>query len=119
VDKICDHSYQYGLPEDELRRLVQLVTTRTELDQSSVITLIKSLYPAAQVKSDVIALIINCLGQVKHNPSTSTQIALVQWVIAISEVLEDHASISRSYAVLFNLLDMISIRYEYLFLLVS
>jgi centromere protein I len=91
---------------------VQLVTTRTALDQSSVTTLIKNLYPASHVKNDVVILVINCIGQGKRNPSASTQVALVRWLAAVHDVLEDQASVSRFYAVLFNLLDMISTRYR-------
>jgi centromere protein I len=111
VDEISEHAYQFGLPNDELQRLVQLATTRNELDQSSVTTLIKNLYPADQVRSDLVVLVVNCLGQAKRNPSASTQAALVRWLIAIHDVLDDQSSVSRCYSVLFSLLDMITIRY--------
>jgi centromere protein I len=83
---------------------------KTELDQSTTTTLIKNLYPANRVPANVVVSIIGCLGHKKEKPSASTQAALVRWLVAIHEVLEDHSIVLRFYAVLFNLLDMITIR---------
>ena len=58
VDQICDHAYQFGLPDAELLRLVELVTTGTELDQSNITTLIKSFYPTGKVSSTIVTRIV-------------------------------------------------------------
>jgi centromere protein I len=111
VDEICQHVYQFGFQIEELTRVINLLTTKTELDQSSTTTLIKNLYPAERVTSDVIISVVGALGQGgKSKPSASTQAALVKWLAAIHEVLEDQSILMRFYAVLFNLLDMITIR---------
>lgn len=86
------------------------MTTRTELDQSSATILIKNLYPAGKVPSEAVCAIVASLGHAKKKPSSSTQAALLRWLSAIHGVLEDHSILTQFYAVLFNLLDMITIR---------
>ena len=110
VDEICEHAYQFGFYDAELQRIIAIVTTKTELDQTTVTTLIKYLYPANRVSPEVLISVINCLGKAKKKPSASVQTALVRWVIAVHDVLEDHNILSRFYSTLFNLLDMLSIR---------
>ncbi|KAF2432215.1 Mis6-domain-containing protein [Tothia fuscella] len=111
VDEICEYVYQWGFQNEELTRIVEILTTKTELDQSSVTTLLKHLYPATRVPADVILAVVGALGQGgKKKPSASTQAALVRWLAAVHEDLEDHSILTKFYAVLFNLLDMITIR---------
>jgi len=110
VDEICEHAYQFGFPSDEFLRVIELVTVKTELDQSTTTTLIKNLYPAGRVPAEAVYSIVASLGHAKTKPSSSTQAALLRWLLAVHEVLEDHSILARFYAVLFNLLDMITIR---------
>ncbi|TID19945.1 Mis6-domain-containing protein [Venturia nashicola] len=110
IHEICEYAFQSGFPPDELLKLINLVTTRTELDQTSTTTLIKNLYPAANVPSEAVCAIVASLGHAKRKPSPSTQAALVRWLSAVHGVLEDHSILTQFYAVLFNLLDMITIR---------
>jgi centromere protein I len=111
VEEICEHAYQFGLPNEGLTKIVNLIATKTELDQSSVTAIIKNMYPAEPVSSQVVVTVVGALGQGgKKKPSTSTHAALVKWLAAIHEVVEDHSILLRFYAVLFNLLDMITIR---------
>jgi centromere protein I len=110
VDEICEHGYQFGFPGEELQRIIKLVTVKTELDQSTTTTLIKNLYPAGRVPTDAVVSAVASLGHAKRKPSLSTQAALLRWLVAVHEVLEDHSILLRFYAILFNLLDMISIR---------
>jgi centromere protein I len=111
VNEICEHAYQFGLQNEELARIINLVTTKTELDQSSITTIIKNLYPAERVSSDIVITVVGALGQCgKQKPSASTQAALVKWLTAVNEVLEDQRMLTHFYAVLFNLLNMITIR---------
>ncbi|KIV98314.1 uncharacterized protein PV09_09840, partial [Verruconis gallopava] len=107
---ISEHAYQFGLAEHELYRLVRLITAKTELDQRSIINLIKHLYPSNRVDNGVIIYIINTLGQAKGSPPPSVQAALVRWVTAIYYILQEPAILSRFYGVLFNHLDVISLR---------
>lgn len=107
---ICRHAFEDGLEEDALRAVVQLVCVKTHLDQTTVTTLIKNLYPAQRVPADVIVTIVGALGQGKGKPSPGTQDSLVKWLRAIHEIVEDPNVLSRLYGVLFGMLDMISIR---------
>jgi centromere protein I len=110
VDVICQHAFEDGLEEDALRAVVQLVCVKTHLDQTTVTTLVKNLYPAQRVPADVIVTIVGALGQGKGKPSPGTQDSLVKWLRAIHEIAEDSNVLSRLYGVLFAMLDMISIR---------
>lgn len=89
---------------------MQLASVKTLLDQTTITTLIKNLYPSQKVPGDVVITIVGALGQGKGKPSPGTQDSLVKWLIAIHEVVEDSSVLSRLYGVLFGMLDMISIR---------
>lgn len=80
------------------------------LDQTTTTTLIKNLYPSARVPSKVVARIVCCLGPGKSRPSPATQNLLLRWLILVYDRLEDRAYLSRAYGVLFDNLDMISLR---------
>lgn len=110
VDAVCRHALARGLDQDPLRSVVQLVSVKTTLDQSSVTTLIKNLYPAQRVPSDVVITVVGALGQGKGKPSLATQDCLVKWLTAVREIIEDGNVLSRLYGVLFAMADMISIR---------
>jgi centromere protein I len=110
VDVICRHAFEDGLDEEALRDVVQLVSVKTNLDQTSVTTLVKNLYPARRVPVDVVVTVIGALGQGKGKPSPGTQDSLVKWLSIVHEIIEDSNVLSRLYGVLFGMLDMISIR---------
>ncbi|KAI4706482.1 hypothetical protein J4E89_008900 [Alternaria sp. Ai002NY15] len=110
VDVICRYASEDGLDQDALRDIVQLASVKTLLDQTTITTLIKNLYPSQKVPGDVVITIVGALGQGKGKPSPGTQDSLVKWLIAIHEVVEDSSVLSRLYGVLFGMLDMISIR---------
>ncbi|KAL1653580.1 Phosphate metabolism transcription protein [Didymella pomorum] len=112
VDTICRHAFADGLDEDALETVVHLAARKTELDQTSVTTLIKNLYPAQRVAGDVVITIVAALGQGKGKPSPGTQDSLVKWLALVHEILGDANVLSRLYGVLFGMLDMISIRLE-------
>ena len=111
VDVICRHAFEAGLDHDALRDVVQLVSVKTHLDQTSVTTLVKNMYPAQRVPADVVITVVGALGQGKGKPSPGTQDSLVKWLTAIYEIIEDGNVLSRLYGVLFGMLDMISIRW--------
>ncbi|KAI4651159.1 uncharacterized protein J4E79_009358 [Alternaria viburni] len=112
VDVICRYASEDGLDQDALRDIVQLASVKTLLDQTTITTLIKNLYPSQKVPGDVVITIVGALGQGKGKPSPGTQDSLVKWLIAIHEVVENSSVLSRLYGVLFGMLDMISIRLE-------
>lgn len=110
IDAICRHAFAVGLDEDALETVVHIAARKTELDQTSVTTLIRNLYPAQRVSGQVIVTIVSALGQGKGKPSPATQDSLVRWLALIHEIIEDANTLSRLYGVLFGMLDMISIR---------
>lgn len=110
VHVICQHAFEHGLDQDALRYVVQLASVKTSLDQTSVTTLIKSLYPAHYVPGDVVVAIVGALGQGNGKPSPATQDSLIKWLTTVHEIIEDSNVLSRLYCVLFGMLDMISIR---------
>jgi centromere protein I len=83
---------------------------KTSLDQTTVTTLIRNLYPARRVPRDVVVTVVGALGQGKGKPSPGTQDGLVKWLITVHEIIEEPHVLSRLYGVLFGMLDMISIR---------
>ncbi|KAF2672513.1 Mis6-domain-containing protein [Microthyrium microscopicum] len=110
IEEITEYGFNSGLRASEQRRIIKLVATKTELDQTSCTTLIRNLVPAEKVPSDVILTAIGALGQGSQKPSPASQAGIVRWVTAVHEVLEDPSFLIRLYGVLFNLLDMISLR---------
>jgi centromere protein I len=89
---------------------VRLVSVRTELDQSSVTSLVRNLYPAGKVDSEEILLAVGALGPGERKPSPATQAGLVRWIAAVHQVLVEPEFLLRLYGLLFNLLDMVSLR---------
>ncbi|KAF2491888.1 Mis6-domain-containing protein [Lophium mytilinum] len=110
VDAICHHAFEDGLDAVSLDDIVDVVTRRTDLDQTSVTTLIKNLYPAQRVSADVVIRVVGSFGQARTKPTPASQVLLVKWLINTHEVLEDAKVLSRLYGVLFGMLDMISLR---------
>ncbi|KAF2640917.1 Mis6-domain-containing protein [Massarina eburnea CBS 473.64] len=110
VDVVCNHAFEHGLDEEALRDVVQIAARKTDLDQTSVTTLLKNLYPAQRVSAEIVATVVAALGQGKGKPTPGTQNGLVKWLALVHEVLEEPDVLSRLYGVLFNMLDMISIR---------
>ena len=107
---ISSHAYERGLPPAELDTLIGILTKNNALDQATVTTLAKNLYPLEKVSSKVVSRVVCCLGPSKSKPSAATQALLVKWLILVYDYLEDRNHLSRLYAVLFDLLDMLSLR---------
>ncbi|KAI1517351.1 mis6 domain-containing protein [Pyrenophora tritici-repentis] len=110
VHVICRYALEQGLDQDALREVVQLASVKTLLDQTTITTLVKNLYPSQRIPSDVVITVVGALGQGKGKPSSGTQDSLVKWLITVHEIIEDPNVLSRLYGVLFGMLDMISIR---------
>ncbi len=110
VDTICSHAYENGLSPDALNTITDIITLANHLDQTSITAIIKSLYPTRKVSNDVVVRVVCSLGQGKGKPSAPTQALLVKWLIMVYEALVDSSVLSCLYGVLFNMLDMISLR---------
>lgn len=96
---------------DDLRELVDLITKPNHLDQASLNHIVKNLYPAAAVDSDIIVNIVGGLGHGVLKPSLAIQVALLKWIIMVYPVLDKQSVLSQCYSVLFHLLDTAALRY--------
>ncbi|KAJ6016862.1 Centromere protein Cenp-I [Penicillium sp. IBT 35674x] len=110
VKTIASNGYESGISSDALGRLLRILTTKNNLDQGTTTTLIKNLYPQARVVSKHVTRVVSSLGPSKSKPSPATQSLLVRWLILTYEFFEDKTHLGKLYAVLFNHLDMISLR---------
>ncbi|KAI0472068.1 Mis6-domain-containing protein [Xylariaceae sp. FL0804] len=110
VDTLTSLCYEQGLLPDDLNELIDLVTVPTFLDQASLASIVRSLYPATTVRRGLVVKVVGCLGHGKLKPSLALQAALLRWLVMIYHVLEDQAVLVQAYPVLFNLLDTAAIR---------
>lgn len=111
VQTVCDWAYQNGLLAFELRQLLDIVTRPNALGQASCAKIIKSLYPATAVSVDQLCIVVGALGLGSSKPSFSIQDMLLKWIIMTYEVLENPSILLNLYSVLFNMLDISSLRY--------
>lgn len=89
---------------------MKILSAKNSLDQGTITTLVKNLYPQERVASKNITQVVCCLGPSKNKPSPATQALLLRWLILAYDLLQDKTHLSKLYAVLFNHLDMISLR---------
>ena len=95
-----------------LKATLEVITRPHSISQSHRVQLIKFLYPADAIPPDIICIAVASLGHGKQKLSVSTQQWLLKWIILVYEGLEDPSILSKLYSVLFNMLDMISLRYN-------
>lgn len=105
-------AYNQGVLPEELLQLIDVIISRTHLDQASLNNILRNLYPVSHVSEDVVLKIVGSLGLGEQKPSLTLQSALLQWVIQVYHVLDNKAQsvLSRAYSVLFNLLDVSATR---------
>jgi centromere protein I len=108
--QIASNGYQHGVPIESLERIIDVLTKPNHLDQGSITTIIKNLYAQEKIPPIITTKIVGALGPTHGKPSPATQALLVRWILLVYEYLEDPSHLSRLYPVLFNLLDMISLR---------
>jgi centromere protein I len=107
---IASDAYENGIPQPVLARLLKILTAKTNLDQGTVTTLVKNLYPQKTISSENVTQVVCCLGPSKNKPSPATQSLLLRWLILSYDLFEERTHLAKLYAVLFNHLDMISLR---------
>ncbi|KAJ0425328.1 Mis6-domain-containing protein [Aspergillus carlsbadensis] len=110
ANQIATFAYEGGVSPTALGRLLKLITRSNALDQGTIATLIKNLYPSERVASELVTQVVCCLGPTKNKPSPATQALLLRWLILVYDLLEDRSHLLKLYAVLFNHLDMLSLR---------
>src|SRR3990170_2831583 len=81
VDNLCSAAHESGLSSTSLSRLVDAVTQPNELDQASLRSLIRHLYPRAKVPDIIVIKVVGCLGHGKGKPKYTTQAALLDWLV--------------------------------------
>lgn len=112
VAELASVVYSQGILPDELLDLINLIVSPAHLDQGSLNSMIKNLFPTGKVSEEVILKIVGSLGLGEIRPSLTLQSSLLNWVIQVYHVLETKAQavLSRAYSVLFNLLDVSATR---------
>jgi centromere protein I len=106
-------AYEDGLSTECLGLLVDIITLPNELDQGSLGSLIRNLFPARKVPDVVVIRVVGSLGQGRAKPSYTAQGALLKWLVMVHDVLENVQVLSQLYSILFNLLDTAAIRYVF------
>lgn len=104
-------AYENGLSRDQLDQLVDIITLPNELDQASIGTIIRNLYPNTKVSDDSVVKVVGSLGHGQAKASFAAQAALIKWLVMVHDVLGNPQILSQLYGFLFNLLDTIAIRY--------
>jgi centromere protein I len=94
-----------------LEQLVDIITRPNQLDQSSLGSLVRNLYPGSRVTDSIVVKVVGSLGHGRMKPSYSTQAALLKWLIMVYDILENQRLLSKLYSVLFNLIDTSALRY--------
>ncbi|KAM5486895.1 hypothetical protein McanCB56680_001303 [Microsporum canis] len=110
VKVIISSAYESGLETETLNRILKVIVSSRHLDQSTVTSIVKNLYPAERVPSKIVARVICSLGATKSKPSPATQNLLLRWLLLVYDSLEDQAHLGKFYSILFDNLDMISLR---------
>ncbi|KAJ0307563.1 hypothetical protein COL516b_004184 [Colletotrichum fioriniae] len=110
VEKVASYASENGLLPEPLSELIDLLTRPNLLDQASLNTILKNLYPATRLSSDVVLRVVGCLGHGELKPSLVLQSNILKWLIMAYHVIEKPGILSQAYAVLFNLLDTAAIR---------
>ncbi|KAG8416174.1 hypothetical protein J3459_013720 [Metarhizium acridum] len=103
-------AYEEGIVPAVLDRLIDLVTIPNYLDQASLASVVRNLYPAERVSPNVVLHVVSALGHGALKAPLSLQAALLKWLVMVYHVLETPAVLAQAYSVLFNLLDTAAIR---------
>ncbi|KAF3490643.1 Mis6 domain-containing protein [Arthroderma uncinatum] len=107
---IASTAYESGLGTKILGRILKVIVSSRHLDQSTVTSIVKNLYPSERVPSKIVTRVICVLGATKSKPSPATQNLLLRWLLLVYDSLADQAHLWRFYSILFDNLDMISLR---------
>jgi centromere protein I len=110
VGQLTSFAYDKGVLPAPLNELIDLITIPSHLDQASLASIARNLYPATRLSSEIVLRVVGCLGHGKLKPSLPMQAALLRWLVMVYHILDDTSILSKSYAVLFNLLDTSAIR---------
>ncbi|RDA93450.1 hypothetical protein CP533_2653 [Ophiocordyceps camponoti-saundersi (nom. inval.)] len=110
VARLASLAYENGVSTDVLAQLIDLVALPSLLDQASLATVARNLYPKGCVSRRVVLRVVCALGHGAKKPSLALQAILLKWLVMVFHLLEERAVLTRAYPVLFNLLDTAAIR---------
>ena len=75
IDSISQHATIRGLTNDSLEGLISvLATSPCYLDQPSVGSIVKILFPRGKVSENIVVKVVGSLGQGQSKPSHATQV---------------------------------------------
>ncbi|RDA86591.1 hypothetical protein CP532_6014 [Ophiocordyceps camponoti-leonardi (nom. inval.)] len=112
VARLASLAYENGISEENLAQLIDLVALPSLLDQASLATVARNLYPKGSVSRRVVLRVVCALGHGAQKPSLALQAILLKWLVMVFHLLEERAVLTRAYPVLFNLLDTAAIRLD-------
>ncbi|KUI62609.1 Centromere protein I [Cytospora mali] len=112
VAELTSVAYNQGVLPEELIQLIDLLIEPSHLDQASLNSILRNLYPVGKVPEDVILKLVGSLGIGELRPALTLQSSLLHWIMLVYHVLDTKAQaiLSRAYSVLFNLLDVSATR---------
>ena len=112
LETVSTYSTQHGLDPSDLERVLRVITQPSSLDQTSRNALLKCLYPSQVVSNEAVYIVVDSLGHGALKATMATQQGLIRWLVNVCNYLKDHTILSKSYSVLFNLLDSFNLRAE-------
>lgn len=107
---MANKAFEDGLSEASLDELVDIITLPNELDQASIASIVRNLYPAAQISDDTLVKVIGSLGHGQSRAAFPVQSLLLKWLVMVYDSIMTPKILSHAYSFLFNLLDTIAIR---------
>ncbi|RYP60396.1 hypothetical protein DL769_008132 [Monosporascus sp. CRB-8-3] len=91
VETLNSLSYDRGVLPAELNDLIDLITTPNHLDQASLASIVRNLYPASTVSNDVVTKVVGSIGHGRSKPSLAIQGALLRWLSLARQTGNDPA----------------------------
>ncbi|KAI5804091.1 Mis6-domain-containing protein, partial [Peziza echinospora] len=114
VHEAADDFVQYasinGLTDETLDAVIDILTTPSKLDQVTISAVIKALYPRNKVPEAIVVKVVGCFGHGESKPSLRTQAGLLRWLVMVYDVMAGYTMLSQLYGILFNMLQMITLR---------
>ncbi|KFY67817.1 hypothetical protein V496_01400 [Pseudogymnoascus sp. VKM F-4515 (FW-2607)] len=110
VERVANKAFEDGLSEASLDELVDIITLPNELDHASIASIVRNLYPAAQISDDTLVKVIGSLGHGQSRAAFPVQSLLLKWLVMVYDSIMTPKILSHAYSFLFNLLDTIAIR---------
>ena len=109
VESVCDYAAQHGFSTSTLELILRILLTPKTFDQNTANRLFRILYPIGEIPDRLLFFIIERLGTGKRKALYANQQAAIKWLTLVFDLV-NFSSLSRCYAVLFNLLGVFPLR---------